>query len=144
MNDAEEHRQNRSSIKSTDLATRMFSAPSYEHGSNRHSIYHTTNPRGTLSRDQRLDRRQSDTREWLSTPQAYEVGMGCKQGDGDVHRLYTMVQEVGLDTQAGKDDRDLQRKAALQLQPTAAEERRRLELAGVGAWTDANAMGRAR
>jgi hypothetical protein len=70
--------------------------------------------------------------------------MGCKQGDGDVHRLYTMVQEVGLDTQAGKDDRDLQRKAALQLQPTAAEERRRLELAGVGAWTDANAMGRAR
>ena len=144
MNDAEEHRQNRSSIKSTDLATRMFSAPSYEHGSNRHSIYHTTNPRGTLSRDQRLDRRQSDTREWLSTPQAYEVGMGCKQGDGDIHRLYTMVQEVGLDTQAGKDDRDLQRKAALQLRPTAAEERRRLELAGVGAWTDANAVGRAR
>jgi hypothetical protein len=67
-----------------------------------------------------------------------------KQRDGDIHRLYTMVQEVGLDTQAGKEDRDLQFKAALQPRLTAAEERRRLELAGVGAWTDANAMGRAR
>lgn len=70
--------------------------------------------------------------------------MGRKQRDGDINRLYTMVQEVGLDTQAGKDDRDLQRKAALQPRPTAAEERRRLEIAGVGAWTDANSMGRAR
>jgi hypothetical protein len=70
--------------------------------------------------------------------------MGRKQRDGDIHRLYTMVQEVGLDTQVSREDRDLQRKAALQPQPTAAEERRRLELTGVGAWTDANAMGRAR
>ena len=144
MNDAEEDRQNGSSIKSTDLATRMSSAQSYEHGSDRHSIYHTTNPRGTLSRAQRLDCRQSGARVWLSTPQAYEVGMGQKQRDGDIQRLYTMMQEVGLDTQAGKDDRDLQRKAALQPRLTAAEERRRLELAGVGAWTDANTMGRAR
>jgi hypothetical protein len=143
MNDTAEDRQNSSSIKSTDSATRMFSAPSYEHGSDRHSIYHTTNPRGTLSRDQRLDCRQSGTREWLSMPQAYEVGVGRKQRDGDIHRLCTMVQEVGLYTQAG-NDRDLQRKAALQPRPTAAEERRRLELAGVGAWTDTNAVGRAR
>lgn len=70
--------------------------------------------------------------------------MGRKQRDGDINRLYTMVQGVGLDTQAGKDDRDLQREAALQPRPTAAEERRRLELAGVGAWTGANAMDRAR
>jgi hypothetical protein len=144
MNNAEEDRQYLSSIWSTDLATRMFSAPSYEHGSDRHSIYHTTNPCGTLSRDQRLDCRQSSTRAWLSTPQAYEVGVGRKQRDGDIHRLYMMKQEVGLNTQAGKDDRDLQRKAALKPRPTAAEERRRLELAGVGAWTDANALGRAR
>jgi hypothetical protein len=144
MNDAEGDRQNSSSIKSTDLTTRMSSAPPYEHRSDRQSIYHTTDPRGTLSRAQRLDCRQSGTEAWLSTPQAYEVGMGRKQRDGDTHRLYTMVQEVGLDTQAGKDDRDLQRKAALQPRPTAAEERRHLELAGVGAWTDTNAVGRAR
>jgi hypothetical protein len=80
-----------------------------------------TSPRGTLSRDQRLECRQSD-----------------------IPLIYTMVQEVGLDTQAGKDDRDLQRKAALKPRPTAAGESRRLELAGVGAWTDANAIGRAR
>jgi hypothetical protein len=144
MNDTAEDRQNRSSVKSTNLTARMFSELSYEHGSDRHSIYHTTNPRGTLSRDQRLGCRQSGTREWLSMPQAYEVGMGRKHRDSDTYRLYMMVQEVGLDAQADKEDRDLQRKAALQPRPTAAEERRRLELVGVGAWTDANAMGRAR
>jgi hypothetical protein len=144
MDNAEEDRQNLSSIKSTDFATRMFPAPSHEHGSDRHSIYHMTNPRGALSRDQRLDCRQSGIRAWLSTPQAYEVGVGRKQRDGDIYRLYTMVQEVGLDTRTGKNDRDLQRNAALQPRPTAAEERRRLELAGVGACTDTNAIARVR
>jgi hypothetical protein len=144
MNNVEGDKQNPSSIKSTDFATRMFSVPSYEHGSHRHSIHHMANPRGTLSRDQRLDCRQSSARTWLSTPQAYEVGVGRKHGDGDIYRLYTMVQEVGLDTQTSKDDRDLQRKAALQPRPTATEERRRLELAGIGAWADANAMARVR
>jgi hypothetical protein len=144
MNNAEEDRQYPSSVRSTDLATYMSSAPSYEHGSDRRGIYHTTNPRGTLSRDERLDYRQSDTRAWLSTPQAYEVGVGRKQRDGDIHKLCTVKQEVGLDTQTGKNDRGLQRKAALKPRPTAAEEKRRLELAGVGAWADANAMGGAR
>jgi hypothetical protein len=144
MNNTEENRQSLSSIKSTDFATRMFPAPSYEHGSDRHSIYHMMNPRGALSRDQRLHCRQSGIGAWLSTPQAYEVGVGRKQRDGDIYRLYTMVQEVGLDTRTGKNDRDFQHNAALQPRPTAAEERRRLELAGVGAWTDTNAMARVR
>jgi hypothetical protein len=144
MNNTEEDGQHPSSIRSTDLATYMSSAPSYEHGSDRRGIYQTTNPRGTLSRDERLSYRQSDTIIWLSTPQAYEVGVGRKQRGGNIHRLCTMEQEVGLDTQTGKDGRDLQCKAALKPWPTAAEERRRLELAGVGAWADADAIGGAR
>ena len=70
--------------------------------------------------------------------------MGRKERGGDIHRLCTMEQEVGLDTQTGKDDRDLQCKAALKPWPTAAEEKRRLELAGVGAWADVDAIGGAR
>jgi hypothetical protein len=141
---AEEYRQNSSSFKSIGSAASTVSTPFYKHKSDRHGIYHTANPHGPLNREQRPDYRQVGTRAWLFTPQAYEVGVGRKERDGDIHGLYTMMQEVGLSAQTSKDDRDLQRKAGLKPQRTAAEERRRLELAGVGAWTNANAMGRVR
>lgn len=85
--------------------------------------------------EERLAYSHSRTRAWLSTPQAYETGMRCEQRDEERQRLYRTVQGLGLDDNQGRANSTFLCNAAHEARPSGAEERRRLELSGVGAWT---------
>ena len=67
--------------------------------------------------------------------------MGREQRNDDQQRLYTLVDHVGLDNNRGKGDNCVSWSAAKQTWSSAAEERRRMELLGIGALADGNVMG---
>jgi hypothetical protein len=121
-------------IKST-AANFRTSSSSCADGLPRDTPSMQTSSRRLSRHEEKLVYSHSRTRAWLSTPHASETGMRCEQRDEEQQRLYRTVRGLGLDDSQGKANSTFLCNAAHEARPSGAEEKRRLELSGVGAWT---------
>jgi hypothetical protein len=144
MNDVAKQNQRHASITTTDFDFRMSTVPSCQDNSSRESMSQMMKQHGITGHDERLANLQSRTRAWLSTPQAYEIGMRREQRDEEQRKLYKLMQGIGLDNDGGKGSSGFPFNAAHQARPAIAEDTRRFELSGVGAWSDTNVIERYR